>query len=222
MAMDFSTAPQQQGGELIPDNTLAWGVIYVIPSAPDVGKVSKSGRDNPSNKYINYEIELTSGNVVGRKVFGMLGIAGSEKWVNSSMAAVRHILEVGRKWSPQNTNVYTIGANLADGDERMWMELDGLQVAVKVGIEKGKDDFPDKNKVKGFLSPHPDSPTHKDFMALVGGATTAAGRSSMGQGDAWGSQVAAPAEPMAPAAATPARPPWTGAPPPQSGAKAPW
>jgi hypothetical protein len=221
MALDFSTAPQEQGGELIPDNTLAWATVNVRPKAIDMGRITHQGRDTPANRYLDLEIELTSGPSTGRKVFHKLGVAGSEKWVNMSMAAIRHILEVGRKAGAANPQGYMLGVNLPDGDERMWMELDGLKCAVKVGIEKGKDGYKDKNEVKAFLSPHEGSSTNKDFAALVAGATVAAGGRAEKPtgGNAWATPAATPAVAGAaaqpqPSAANPAtRPNWLDKPP---------
>ncbi len=190
MGIDFSGAPQDQGGELIPEGTLAWGVIHIQPKSAEFGKILNSGRDNPENKYFNYMVEWTSEHVAGRKTFGMIAVEGSEKWVNMSMAAIRHILEVGRKAGPDNPQGYVLGANLPDGDERMWMEIDGLQVAAKIGVEYGNEGHRDKNRVSAFLSPNPDSPTNKHFVALLNGATMAEG-SNRGRGRSAGGGASA-------------------------------
>jgi hypothetical protein len=224
MARDFSTAPTQQGGELIPAKTLAWGSLNVKAKALDFGKVLAEGRDNPGNKWIDVSVELESAHVHGRKVFDKIAVEGSEKWVNMGMAAVRHILEVGRRIGQDGADPagYTIGANMADDDERQWMELDGLKVAVEIGIEKGKGDYPDKNNISAYLSPNPDSPTHKKFAMLLAGATSSEGAAKTGSNPAAafgavnsGYSHAAPSG-VSKSAGAPvaARPGWTGDPPP--------
>lgn len=220
MATDFGSAPQGQGGELIPAGTLAFATINIRPASIEFQKICKSGRENKANKYLDYELELTSGPYTGRKMFGMIGVSGSEQWVNMSMAAVRHILEVGRRAGAENPQGYVLGAQLPDGDERMWMELDGLQCAIKVGIEKGKDNYPDKNRVSQFLSPNASSPTVKDFLALAGGATMAAGEPATAPAKPAASAPWAPGAAGNLAAQQPravsesaGRPAWAGAPP---------
>lgn len=228
MAFDFSNAPQEQGGSLIPENTLAWGVLTIRAKAPEFGKVLHSGKTNPENRYLDCEIEIISGKATGRKIFTKIGIAGSEKWVNQGMAALRHILEVGKNAGPTNPQGYILGANLPDGDERAFMELDGAKVAIKVGIEPGKDGYKDKNDVKSFLSPHPDSPTVKDFNALLGGAEMAeTGRRQAVTQPSFAPPVGAAAGAPAAVGVPPAgisRPGWVGDAPQPAAApnKAPW
>lgn len=177
MATDFSQAPTDQGGfELIPDGTLAFAILAIRAHNLDMGYVLKTGRDKPENRYLDIELVIEGGQYDRRKIWTMIGVAGSEKWVAMGMASVRHILEVGRNAGPHNPAGYVIGLNLPDGDEGQWLDLEGLRCAVEIGIEKGglKQDgtsFPDKNRVKAFLSPNPDSPTHKKFARLVAGDT---------------------------------------------------
>lgn len=225
MAMDFSTAPQEQGGSLIPENTLAWATVNVRPKASDMGVITFKGKDNPDNRYLDLEIELTSGPATGRKVFHKLGVAGSEKWVTMSMAAIRHVLEVGKRAGPDNPGGYMLGVNLPDGDDRMWMELDGLQCAIEVGVEPAKGDFKAKNSIKAFLSPHPDSPTNKKFQALVAGETSsgpaAAEKPKATGGNAWQQRAGVTASTPASAGQPPVRPTWTGGAPPVATGTAP-
>lgn len=249
MATDFSQAPTDQGGfDLIPDGTLAFAILAIRAHNLDMGYVLKTGKDKPENRYLDIELVLEGGPFDSRKVWTMIGCAGSEKWVAMGMASVRHILEVGRNAGPGNPAGYVIGMNLPDGDEGQWLDLDGLRCAVEIGIEKGgqKQDgtsFPDKNRVKAFLSPNPDSPTHKKFQRLVAGdfggqpakpaapqgvpwtpaaATHVAMNAPPGVQHAasptpWQAPTVA-SRPAAPAAARPAapagRPGWMGAPPP--------
>jgi len=224
MATDFSGAPINQGGELIPENAIAWATLNIRPKSVEFNKILHSGKENADNKYLDCEIEITHGPFAGRKVYHMLGVAGSEKWVNMSMAGIRHILEVGKKAGPDNPQGYVLGANLQDGDERMWMELDGLQCAIKVGVEKGGGEYRDKNRVKSFLSPNPDSPTSKDFKLLVEGAHTsgpAEKPKAAISATPWGAgtvatQTTTQQQPAAQSsAAGGGRPGWAGTPPPK-------
>lgn len=223
MALNFADVPQEQGGSLIPDGTLAFATVNVRPKALDMGVITFKGQANPENRYLDLEIELTTGPSTGRKVFHKLGVAGSEKWVNMSMAAIRHILEVGKRAGAENPGGYMLGVNLPDGDERMWMELDGLQCAVLVGIEKGRDGYKDKNDIKAFLSPHAGSSTNKDFAALVGGATMASGTTAKADkpaagGNAWTQPAATQQSVVAqPSGGGIAKPAWVGAAPPAGG-----
>lgn len=234
MAINYAdSVEEKQGGdfELIPDGSLAYGNLIVKPRALENGLVVKKGKANPDNRYLDLMVEITSGPFTGRTIFTMIGVAGSEKWVNMGRGAICRILEVGNNAGPHNPGGYILGLNLPDGDERSYMDLDGMQCAVRIGVEPGKDGYKDKNKVDKFLSPNPDSDGFKDFTALKGGATVAEGvkeraapKPASTGGNAWEQAPKATVQNGTPPAA---RPDWTGgAPAPKADTvgsnKAPW
>lgn len=190
--MNFGDAPTTQKvmGELIPDKTLAWAMVTVRPHNIDQGFIEVPPKSNPNNAYLDLELTIVDGPFAGRKVWDMVGIKGKDEYVQMGRAAIRHMLETGRRASPSNPAGYQIPD---------YMGLDQLRVAVEIGIEKGKGDYKDKNRVRRYLSPNPESDTNKAFQALMGG------------------QSAPPAAPAAPAA-----PAWGGGAPAQQGGKPAW
>src|ERR1700694_5471024 len=103
MAFNLSgSVDEKQGGdfELIPDGALAYANLIVRPKALDMGIVAvKSQKDpapgNPHTRYLDCVVELTSGPYVGRRVYAMIGVVGSEKYINMARGAICRILEVG-------------------------------------------------------------------------------------------------------------------------------
>jgi hypothetical protein len=212
MSWDFSDAPTDQGGvgDLIPDGTLAWALVKVKPHNIDQGLFLKTSRDKPENRYLDIELTIDQGDYVRRKVWAMIGLAGSEKWVAQGMSSIRHILEVGREITSFGPGPkYKLGQQNQQG-EAIFEELDGLRCAIKIGVEAGTGTYKDKNVVRAYLSPNPQSNTHKEFLRLVAGDTapkaSAAPKATVGTAaPTWsGAAVAAPAMP----AGTAANPAW--------------
>ena len=221
---DYSTAPTEQMGdfELIPDGTLAWAILKIKPKgpvgqpgfAPDPNDWVTPSNSTEGNAYLDVALTICEGPYNKRKVFEMIGVAGSEAYVNQGRAAIRAILEVGR------------GANITSnpGGYRInhYGDLDGLKVAVKIKVEKGGvknaatgERYNDKNRVAKWLTPNKESDGHKDFERLLAGQTAppsaAPGVGSGGSGPApasttppWASTTGqAPATPAVPATAKP-------------------
>jgi len=257
MSWDFSDAPTDQGGvgELIPDGTLAWARLTVRPHNIDQGLFLKTsqapGKDGKHSQYLDVELTILEGPYAKRKVWNLLGMVGTEAWVNQSRAAIRHILEVGREITnfAAGERKYVLGQQNQQG-EAIFEELDGLRCAIKIGVEPGKDGRQDKNTVRAYLSPNPQSNTHKEFLRLVAGDTapkttaSQAATKPASSAPTWGAPTASQAAPSMPAgsAANPAwgqpqttsapatppaaqgRPGWLGSAPPKEGdsGKPPW
>lgn len=209
--MDFSGAPTQQfgnDGELIPNGTLAWATVHVRPHNIDQALVVVPSKKNEANGFLDLELTIEDGQHARRKVWDRVGVRGNEQWIAAGMAAIRHMLEAGRGAGPNNRQAYVLGAQYPQGSELGFMELDGLRVAIRVGIEKGKDGYDDKNKIARYLSPNPDSDTAKDFQRLIAGDTAPKEKAAAGAGVA--AQQAMPwSKPAAPPPAQPtaAQPP---------------
>lgn len=216
---DFGNADTnaQGGSELIPDGTLAWAIVTVRPyNEQRCLTPSKSS----SGAYLDVELTILEGKHARRKVWDRIGLEGSEKWVARGMSSVRHILEVGRKMSSFNPGQgsYRLGSQGGQGDF-VFMEMNELQCAIKIGIEKGKDGYEDKNVVRAYLSPNPTSDTHKAFMKLVNGETEPAPKTQPASAAAtWGGSAksnASSAQPQRPQGGGVNKPSWAGAAPQQ-------
>jgi hypothetical protein len=205
----------QGGGELIPDGTLAWAVVKLRPHNLDHGLVVIPSKSS-DGAYLDVELTVLEGPYARRKIWDKIGVKGSEKWVENGRARIRHIIEVGNEMSdfPAAHPNYRLGTKSNTSGEMVFMELDELRCAIKIGVEPGKDGYEAKNSVRQYLSPRPASDTHKTFLRLVAGQTqgeapkVAAPAASK---PAWGgaAAAAAPARPSAPAG----RPSWAGSAP---------
>ncbi len=79
-----------------------------------------------------------------------------------------------------------------------WGTLDGLEFAVELGIDKGKDGYDDKNKIAKALTID-----HDNYQRVMGGETILPDKPAAAAAPAW-SQQAAPAQPQAQQATVPA------------------
>ncbi len=172
---NFSDAPTEQMGsfELIPEGTKAFAIFTIREPSPGIAETPS--KSNPNNAYLDVELTITHAPYAKRKIFDRIGVrAGQDekgqKWVNMGRASIRAILEAGNNASTTNPTGYQISK---------FQDLNGLKVAIEIGIEEGTDGYQDKNIVKAYLSPNPDSNTHKKFLQIqgvdnVGQATNAA------------------------------------------------
>lgn len=181
-------------GDLIPVGALSFAILKIRPHNLDQGMIEVHGKTlgedgRSKSHYLDCELTLMGGPWDKRKIFTKIGVYGSEKYVNMGRTSIKAILEVGRGAGPQNMAAYGLSASPQGVN---WMELDGLQVAIKVKVEKSEG-YADKNEVGVYLSPIEPS-TQKDFAKLLAGDVQ-------------------PAVKAATAAATAAKQPWaTGAP----------
>jgi hypothetical protein len=215
---NFGNAPTEQGGmgEVIPDGTLGWAILKVRPFNLDQGLVLTPSKSTEGNAYLDVELTMIDGPYERRKVWDIISLQGGEKGVSMGMAKVRHILEVGREIQgfAQTDSKYRLGAASGAKGDMVLMELDELRCAVKIGVEKGKDGYPDKNKVRAYLSPNPASDTFKTFMRLVAGDTAPTEKpkpAAAANAPAWSTAASKPATTSA--APPQGRPSWAGAAP---------
>lgn len=154
--MDFSGgAGQPTGNELIPKGTLAWAFVNVRSL-----KASQTG-----GAYLDVEVTIADGPFARRKIFEMIGDPmndkNSESYRQFGRAHIARILECGRNAGPHNPAGYQI---------RDYNDLSGLKVGIEVGIAIGKNGYDDKNVVREWLTPNPQSTSgNKGFLKLVNG-----------------------------------------------------
>lgn len=162
--MDFSGgAGAASNFDLIPQGQLAWAIVTVRAL-----KTSQAG-----GQYLDLELTLDDGQPFARrKIFDMVGdpqFAGnSEAYRQMGLIAVTRMLEAGRGAGPNNPAGYQIGS---------YDQLNGLRVAVKIGVQKGTGGYEDKNRIAEYLTPNPASQSgHKGFEALSRGEFAPGGR----------------------------------------------
>ncbi len=201
---DYSSAPTKQGsGELIPHGTLAKGWFVVEPFNVQNGHIEtppKAG-GKAKNSYLKAKVAITEGEHERRVVFHNLMRGPEEKARNMGNAQLRAILEFGNGF-PNNPR----WAFIDDDYGQLWDDSrgGGMPCAIKIGIEKGKDGYQDKNVIMAFLSPNPESDTYKDFQRLIRGDTAPSAPAKPGATPAANSWTpAAPATAPQPSTGTP-------------------
>ena len=147
--MDFNDAGQQQVGDLIPANTIAKVVATIRPGSS--GQGGWLTRSNTSDvEYLNCEFTILEGPFAKRKFWqnmtvsgGKLDERGQSKAWGITKATLRAMLDSAFGLDPDDDSP-------AARQKRMtqdWGAFNGLQFVAKVGIEKGKDNYADKNKL---------------------------------------------------------------------------
>ena len=156
---DFNGADQQQDySDLIPGKTVTKMVMNVR-----AGKYGPEGILTLSNTspavYLDCEFIVSSGKHDKRKFWMLIMVDGvSEKAMNISRSLIRGILESARGIAPGDTSPNAMAARQIKG----FSDLNGLQFIGKIGIDKGKDGYEDKNKLT--IAVTPDMPEYKIIM----------------------------------------------------------
>ena len=83
-------------------------------------------------------------------------------------STLRAMLESSRNIQPSDMSEKAVAARRVNGFE----EFDGIVFAAKIGIEKGKDNYPDKNKIAAVITP--DKKEYQQAMNGGGGHVPAA------------------------------------------------
>lgn len=210
MALDFGNAePQQDYGDLIPGGTLARVKMEIrYPSGNDAGEFPELTKSTTSPaQFLDCEFTILSEPMATRKFWMNIMFSNvSDKAMNISQSLFRGILESARGIMP--TDMSEMGhkarrcQSLAD--------FNGLEFAAKVGIERGKGEFDDKNKLQVAITP--DKPEYQRVMqgeTIVGETKVKSTKTQTTPPStpAWGTnqkqeQPAAPAQAAAPGQST--------------------
>jgi hypothetical protein len=194
--LNFGNPEPKNMGELVPAGTLAWAVFAL--------QEKRYGRESGAGYYA-IELTIEGGPFNRRKVFTMisdpLDANASEEGRTRAFGTMKRALESSGLLNPQTAPQF---ANVHPDTVIQW--LAGKKVAVKVGIEKGKDGYADKNKVADWLSPNPESGGYKLFAQLINPPPAAPAQGSFGAAAPGGftAPAAAPGGFGAPASASPA------------------
>jgi hypothetical protein len=150
--LDFNAAEPQREMGLIDEGTVAMVQINVRPgNAGDGGwlKRSKAG----DSEQLDCEFTVIDGPYAKRKfwtLFTVAGVtAGQKQAADISGGKIRGILESARGIRPDDQSDAAKAARQI-GD---WGDLDGLRFIARIGVEKGKDGFKDKNVLEVAVTP---------------------------------------------------------------------
>lgn len=161
---DFNSAPAQTSGDLLPAKTFAKVILKIRPGQHgDEGWVTKSAS---GFEYLAMDLTIVSAPYAKRKIFQNSGVGGvtdgHEKAAEISRSLIRAMLESARGIDPKDESDKAHNKRVI----RNWGEVDGLEFAIEIGIEKGKDGYEDKNKVVRAITPD-----HKYYKRIMNGET---------------------------------------------------
>jgi hypothetical protein len=150
-AFDYNTANEQRDFDLIPDNTIVVVEMHIREgNASEDGllKRSKSGEAEG----IDVEFIVIEGAYAKRKVFAFMVLSGTTQGhaeaAQFNRDRLRAILESVRGIKPTDVSEAAKKARLAE-----FRDFDGIRFIAKLGVEKGKDGYRDKNILKRVITP---------------------------------------------------------------------
>lgn len=152
MPLDLNQADTQTVfGELIPDNTVA--IIQMNIRAGNAGEDGWGTQSTSSNAvYLSAEFTIVDGPFAKRKFWSNLTVDGDteghQKAVKITLSRLRAIVESAKGIEPGDTSDAARKAREVEVSD-----FDGIRFLGKVGIEKGKDSYPDRNTLKAAITP---------------------------------------------------------------------
>ena len=165
---DFNTAaPQEFSPRLIPAGTIAKVILKI-----HAGNYGTEGwlthNERTSSIYLDTELTITKGQYAKRKIFHLIGIEGSKRnsdgediWRQAGRTMIRSILEAAHNIHPndesERANKLRKVVNVGD--------INGLEFAIKIGIEKERDGYPAKNRISMIITP--EHPQYKEIMEIM-------------------------------------------------------
>jgi hypothetical protein len=187
MAIDFNNAEPQREGGLIPENTIAVCHLTIRPGGAGDGGWLKRSKDG-SSLAIDAEFTIVEGPFAKRKFWKLYTVEGASeghaKAAEISASQIRAIVESARGIRPDDESEGAKQSRRLNN----WGDLDGIRFIGKVGIEKGKEGYKDKNTLWAAVTPD-----RKDWMKVeqvTASPSLAPGQTTIG---AAASQVAAKA-----------------------------
>lgn len=152
MPIDFNSAPEQREGGLIDDGTIAAVHMTVRPGSSGTDGFLKRSKDGGSQA-LDCEFTVVDGKFAKRKFWGLFTVMGSTAGhaaaSDISGSRLRAILESARGIRPDDeSEAAKIGRCI-----NSYGEFDGLRFVAKIGIEKGKEGFKDRNTLVAAVTP---------------------------------------------------------------------
>jgi len=167
--MNFADAEEQTGGDVIPHKTLAKVHMKIRPGGYDDPSKGWTGgyatrSDSTGAVYLDCEFTVIGGKYNKRKVWSLIGLYSTKgpKWEQMGRSFIRAALESARGIKPQDASEAAMKARQITG----FQDLDGLEFAVQIDVEKAEEgsEYDDKNKINTVIPA-----THKEYAALMNG-----------------------------------------------------
>lgn len=144
--LNFNDAEQQREGGLIPDGTVSLAVMTLRSGGHGEGgwmALSKSS----GKEMLDVEFTLYGDKYDRRKVWKYMSFSEAAEAITNSQ--LRAALESAFKIDPADNSPEA----MAKRSVTSYGAFNGLNVCIKIGIEKSTGDFPDKNTLRGFVTP---------------------------------------------------------------------
>jgi hypothetical protein len=163
--LDYNDADQQRYGELIPDKALCKVMMTIrAGAAGPEGWLTDSNTSDA--QYLNAELTVLEGPFTNRKFWqNMVVSGGKQNEKGQSIAAeitrslLRAMLESSRNIQPTDMSE----AACVKRRVQSYSEFDQMIFIVRVGIQKGKDGYEDKNKIGSVITP--DKKEYQEVMS---------------------------------------------------------
>jgi hypothetical protein len=152
MALDFNNAGEQRSGDLMPEGTICPVHLTVRPGSSGEGGWLKRSKDGGSMS-LDCEFTVTEGPHAKRKFWSLMLVEGTteghQKASEISAARIRAMLESAHGIRPDDES------DAAKNKRRLanWGDLNDIRFVAKVGVEKGKDGYKDKNTLAEVMTP---------------------------------------------------------------------
>jgi hypothetical protein len=152
MPIDFNNAEAQREGGLIADGTIAPVHLTIRPGNAGEGGWLKRSKDGGSMA-LDCEFTVVEGPFARRKFWSLFTVEGSteghQKAAEISASRIRAILESAYGVRPDDES------DAAKSKRRLnsWGDLNDVRFVAKIGIEKGKDGYKDKNTLDAAVTP---------------------------------------------------------------------
>ena len=145
-ALNFNDAEPQREGGLIPEGTISLAVMSLRSGGHgDEGLFARS--KSSGELMLDAEFTLVGGKYERRKVWKYMSF--SENALPITRSQLRAAIESAFKIDPADDTPDAMARRTVPS----YSVFDGLNVCIKIGIEKGKDGFQDKNVLRGFVTP---------------------------------------------------------------------
>ena len=168
--LDLNNVPPMEGGsgdfELIPDGTVVSGIIKLEGGDVEIpeygaGSYFKSSMTT-SAKWLPIELTIMGGSFDKRKVWQNIFVDGDTKDDNGMSVAkkiglnfIKQMVDSGFGISPKDEGEDAKAKRASIQGVHM---LNGMTISCTIGVEKGRDGYADRNKIKTVLTP--DSPNY--------------------------------------------------------------
>ena len=159
MAIDFNNVEPNSGSsgefELIPENTIARVTLQLEGGDIEVpefgrGNFFKASQGGGRAKWMPVVFTITGGDYNGRKVWHRIFVDGdkmSERNVpvakEIGLRTMRSIIESARHINPDDTTPSAQQLRQLNSIE----DLNGMELCIKIGIEKGTNGYADRNRL---------------------------------------------------------------------------